>query len=123
MPHRAIICTMRRLSVLTYLALPMMLSCEEALPEHVELTPAAQDVEFAVETPSRNAYKMVGEVTGQAAANDPDAAEYAARNDLRNKAAALGAALVTIDDSIGEPMPLRDKIKVRVYGRAFKSVD
>ncbi len=114
---------MRRLSVLTYLTLPMILSCGEALPEHVELSPAAQDVEFALETPSRNAYKMVGEVTGQAAANDPDAAEYAARNDLRNKAAALGASLVTIDDSVGEPMPLRDKVKVKVYGRAFKSVD
>jgi hypothetical protein len=112
---------MRWLAVLALLAVPM--SCAEDLPEHVELIPGAQDVEFAIEPPSKNGYKMIGEVVGIAAANDPDTAEFAARNDLRNKAAELGATLVTVDDSIGEAMPLRDKIKVKVYGRAFKSID
>ena len=45
------------------------------------------------------------------------------KNDLRNKAAALGASLVTIDESIGETMPLQDKTKVKLAGRAYKSVD
>ena len=77
----------------------------------------------ATEPPSKTTYKMIGEVVGIAAANDPDAAEFAARNDLRNKAAEIGASLVTVDDSIGEAMPLRDKVKVKVYGRAFKALD
>jgi hypothetical protein len=112
---------MRCLAILAFLALSI--SCAEELPEHVALIPGAQDVEFAIEPPSKNSYTMIGEVVGIAAANDPDAAEFAARNDLRNKAAELGASLVTVDDSVGEAMPLRDKIKVKVYGRAFKAID
>jgi hypothetical protein len=112
---------MRWLAILAFLAFPI--SCAEELPDHVALIPGAQDVEFAVEPPSKNNYTMIGEVVGIAAANDPDAAEFAARNDLRNKAAELGATLVTVDDSVGEAMPLRDKIKVKVYGRAFKAID
>jgi hypothetical protein len=112
---------MRWLAILALLTLPV--SCAEDIPEHVELIPGAQDVEFATEPPSKTTYTMIGEVVGIAAANDPDAAEFAARNDLRNKAAEIGASLVTVDDSIGEAMPLRDKVKVKVYGRAFKALD
>src|SRR5580692_626579 len=112
---------MKWLAVLAFLAVPI--SCAEDLPDHVALIPGAENVEFAVEPPSKNGYTMIGEVIGVAAANDPDAAEFAARNDLRNKAAELGATLVTVDDSIGEAMPLRDKVKVKVYGRAFKALD
>ena len=103
--------------------LPFLLSCAEQLPEHIELQPAAEDVDFAMEPPSANAYMLIGEVTGIAAANDPDTAQDAARNDLRNKAAALGACLVTIDEDIGEMMPLQDRTKVKLVGRAYKSVD
>ena len=103
--------------------LPVLLSCFEQLPDHVELHPAAQDVDFAMEPPSSNTFMLIGEVTGVAAANDVDTAQEAARNDLRNKAAALGASLVTIDENIGEMMPLQDKTKVKLVGRAYKSVD
>jgi len=112
---------MRWLAILALLAFSS--SCVEELPDHVDLIPGAQDVEFATETPSKNNYKLIGELVGQAAANDPDTAEFAARNDLRNKASEIGASLVTVDDSTGEAMPLRDKIKVKVYGRAFKAID
>jgi hypothetical protein len=76
-----------------------------------------------VEPPSANSYQLVGNVTGIAAANDLDSAQSAAKNDLRNKAAALGATLVTIDQNTGEPMPLQDKTRVRLVGRAYKAVD
>jgi hypothetical protein len=105
------------------LALPLILACAEALPEHVELTPAAETVEFAMEPPSSNAYNLVGQVVGTAAGKDVEAAQEAAKNDLRNKAAALGASLVTIDENLGEPMPFADKTKVKLVGRAYKSVD
>ena len=103
--------------------LPFVFSCLEQLPEHVELQHAAEDVDFAMEAPSASTFMLIGEVTGVAAANDVDAAQDAARNDLRNKAAALGASLVTIDESVGEMMPFQDKTKVKLIGRAYKSVD
>jgi hypothetical protein len=105
------------------LLLPVLLSCGAELPEHVQLKPAAEDVDFAMEPPSPNSFMLIGEVTGLAAANDPDVAQAAARNDLRNHAAALGASLVTIDESTGEMLPFQDKTKVKLVGRAYKSVD
>jgi hypothetical protein len=111
---------MRRALVLL---LPLVLACAEQLPEHIDLQPAAEDVDFAMEPPSKNTFTLVGKVTGIAAANDLDAAQTAARNDLRNKAAALGASLVTIDENVGEALPLQDKTKVKLVGRAYKSVD
>ncbi len=108
--------------------LPFMLSvllpaCFEQLPDHIQLQPAAEDVDFAMEPPSPGTFMLIGQVTGVAAANDPDVAQSAARNDLRNKAAALGASLVTIDENIGEMMPLQDKTKVKLVGRAYKAID
>jgi hypothetical protein len=111
---------MRRALVLL---LPVVLACFEQLPEHVNLQPAAEDVDFAMEPPSKSTFALIGEVTGVAAANDLDTAQTAARNDLRNKAAALGASLVTIDQNLGEAMLLQDKTKVRLVGRAYRAVD
>jgi hypothetical protein len=111
----------KHLALFTFSA--VLFACAEQIPDHIELQPQAENVEFAVEPPSANTYKLVGQVTGQAAANDLDTAQQAAKNDIRNKAAALGASLVTIDVNLGEPMPLRDKTRVKLVGRAYKSVD
>ena len=97
--------------------------CAQELPDHVVLQPSAENVVVAMEPPSPNTYQLVGQIIGQAAANDLDVAEQAARCDLRNRAAAIGASLVTIDEDLGEPMPLRDKTKVKLVGRAYKSID
>ncbi len=97
--------------------------CAQNLPEKVALEPAAEQVEIAAEPPSANDYKLVGTVTGLAASNDAQLAEHAAKNDLRNKAAALGASLVTIDEDTGEMIPLQAKTKVKVVGRAYKALD
>jgi hypothetical protein len=105
------------------MTLPLLLACAEQLPEHIPLEPAGEAVEFATEPPSPDSYKLVGQVTGEAAANDPEVAQQAAKNDIRNKAAALGATLVTIDDNIGSAVLLQDKTKVKITGRAYKSVD
>lgn len=104
-------------------ALVLVAGCADEFPDHVELVPAGADVEFAAEPPGSGAYQLVGQVTGVAAAHDPEAAQQAARNDIRNKAAALGATLVTIDEDIGEGLPLRDKTKVKLVGRAYRAVD
>ncbi len=109
---------------LAWLVLPAtFFACAEQIPDHIELQPSGESVEFAAEPPGTGAYQLVGPVTGQAAANDPEAAQQAAKNDLRNKAAAMGASLVTIDQDLGEPMPLQEKTKVRLVGRAYKSAD
>ncbi|MGH7438992.1 MAG: DUF4156 domain-containing protein [Polyangiaceae bacterium] len=99
------------------------IGCASDLPDKVALQPSAENVEIAAEPPSPNDYKLVGTVTGAAAANDPQAAEVAAKNDLRNKAAALGASLVTVDEDTGEGIPLQDKTEVKVRGRAYKAVE
>jgi uncharacterized protein DUF4156 len=101
----------------------LLVSCLEQLPEHVALQPAAEGVDFATEAPSPDTFMLIGEVTGLAAANDVDTAQDAAKNDLRNKAAALGASLVTIDENIGQALPLQEKMKVKLIGRAYKPVD
>ena len=111
------------MSHIEVLLLVFLTGCAEPLPEHVVLQPPAETVAFAMEPPSPDTYKLLGIVTGEAAANDLDVAQQAARNDLRNKAAAIGASLVTIDEDLGEPLPLRDKTKVKLVGRAYKSVD
>ncbi len=98
-------------------------SCATTLPDHVPLQPAAESVEIATEPPSASTFSLVGQVTGVAAANDPQVAQQAAKNDLRNKAAALGATLVTIDEDTGEGIPLQDKTKVKLVGRAYKAVE
>jgi hypothetical protein len=105
------------------LLLVLPVGCADQIPDHVVLQPAAEDVYIATEPPSPDGYKMVGQVSGQAEAVDPDVATDAAKNDLRNKAATLGASLVTIDQDIGEPVLLYGKTKVTLTGRAYKSVD
>jgi hypothetical protein len=105
------------------LGLTLLVGCADVIPDHVELVPAGEAVDFVYETPSPSAYKMVGEVKGVALGADAEAAEQAARNDLRNKAGALGATLVSVDQNLGEPVPLVGKTKVTLVGRAFKALD
>jgi hypothetical protein len=111
------------MSHIKVLLLVLLTGCAAELPERVVLQPSGENVAFAMEPPSSDTFKLVGKVTGEAAANDLAVAQQAARNDLRNKAAAIGASLVTIDEDVGEPLPLRDKTKVKLVGRAYKSVD
>ena len=105
------------------LLLPWLFACAGQLPEKVELEPKGENVEFAYETPSPTAYKFVGQVIGQAVSDDLESAQLSARNDLRNKAAAMGAVLVTIDEDTGKAVLLVSKTRVKLVGRAYKPVD
>lgn len=95
--------------------------CAEAIPERVALEPAAEHVEFAAEPPSVDSYKLLGRVDSAAVGTDLETAEQAARNELRNKAATMGASLVTVDENVAEPLPLTYKMKVRLAGRAYQA--
>lgn len=101
----------------------VLLACAGQIPQHVDLQPQAENVDFAYEPPSPDAYKEVGHVKGEALGKDADATLEQAKNDLRNKAAALGAELVTIDENVGTPVPLTDETHVTLTGRAYKPVD
>ena len=114
---------MTSMRCLLLLGFGLLCACTDQIPEHIELAPTGAEVEFVYEPPSPNAYTMVGTVRGVAAGADAEVAQEAARNDLRNKAAALGATLVTIDENLGEPVLLLGKTKVTLVGRAFKAVD
>jgi hypothetical protein len=100
-------------------ALLLLLACEQ-VQEHVVLSPAGAQVEFAAETPSDSVYTMIGPVTGQAAGKNIQEAEVSARNDTRNKAAAMGATLVVIDEDNGSLVRFQDMQEVTIKGRAFK---
>jgi hypothetical protein len=100
----------------------LLIACAE-VPQHVDLQPEAENVEFAYETPSADAYKEVGKVTGLAEGSDEEATTEAAKNDLRNKAAALGATLVTVDENVGNAIPLTNRLRVKLVGRAYKPAD
>jgi hypothetical protein len=97
-------------------------ACAE-VPERVVLQPAAENVDIAPDAPSETAYKLLGKVESEAAATRLEDAETAARNDLRNKAAALGATVVSIDRDLGSPVPLSDKVRVKLVGRAYKPLE
>jgi len=103
--------------------LPSLFACAAQVPEKVELSPGAENVEFAYDKPSADAYKFLGEVVGVAEAKDPEEAQASAKNDLRNKAAAMGAVLVTIDENTGQAVLLVGKTRVKLVGRAYKPVD
>ncbi|HEX3345951.1 MAG TPA: DUF4156 domain-containing protein [Polyangiaceae bacterium] len=105
------------------LLVPLLFACAGQIPEKVDLEPQAENVEFAYETPSPTAYKFIGQVTGVAEANDLEAAQLSAKNDLRNKAAAMGAVLVTIDEDTGKAVLLVSRTRVKLVGRAYKPVD
>jgi hypothetical protein len=111
------------LAVLLASALASGLAACEKVQENVVLSPQGEQVEFAMETPSDSSYAMVGAVEGTAAGATVDDAEQSARNDVRNKAAALGASLVVVDEDDGAGMPYQDKTKVTIKGRAFKQKD
>ena len=105
------------------LLFPWLFACAGQLPEKVELEPQAENVEFAYETPSPTAYKFIGQVIGQAVSNDLETAQVSAKNDLRNKAAAMGAVLVHIDEDTGQAVLLQHTMRVKLVGRAYKPVD
>ena len=105
------------------LACVVSFGCAEALPEHVALEAAAEHVEFAAEPPSPESYKLLGRVESASVGSDLETVEQAARNDLRNKAATMGASLVTVDENLAEPLPLTYKMKVRLVGRAYQALE
>ena len=105
------------------LLLPLLFACADNIPDHVELMPKGEQVDIAYEAPTTAGYVEVGKVTGVAEGTDLEVAHEAAKNDLRNKAAALGAVLVTIDQDLGEGVPLSYRTKVKLVGRAYKPLD
>jgi hypothetical protein len=105
------------------LLFPCLFACAGQLPEKVELSPQAENVEFAFETPSPAAYKFMGQVIGIAESDDLETAQRSARNDLRNKAAEMGAVLVTVDEDTGKAVLLVNRTRVKLVGRAYKPLD
>jgi len=84
------------------------------------LKPEAENVEFAMETPSPDAYVVIGKIDSEAAGKEISDAIESARNDLRNKAAAMGATLVIVDETLPDKDFVREKRIVHMKGRAFK---
>src|SRR4051794_4677974 len=87
---------------------------------HTVLEPTATRVRVVVHEPARGKYRFVGKVNGEALTDDTLAAAECAKNDIRNKAAALGADLVKIDE-VSAPDDSGQIRRVVIFsGRAFK---
>ncbi len=97
--------------------------CAGALPQDVKLSAEGEQVDFAADVPSTDAYTVVGKVKADASGKTIDAAIDSAKNDLRNKAAALGASLLYIDDTKPDQDFTRDLRIAHISARAFKAKD
>jgi hypothetical protein len=87
------------------------------------LSSKGEAVAFAYDTPSGKVARLVGTIKVVNDGREADEAEQFGRNELRNKAAELGASLVTVDQTYGNRRPFQDGVTVTVVGRAFKAVD
>jgi len=89
--------------------------------EEIPVAPTAANVEIVTTEPDRSQYDLVGEVQGEAKASDVGEATQNARNDLKNKAAALGGAMVVLDtNTAANAMDWTGRNKVVLSGRAFR---
>src|SRR4051812_26628714 len=74
-------------------------ACVELPPDHVPLLPQGESVELLAEIPNTDTYEAYGLVVSEASGHGSGEATAAARNGLRNKAAALRATFVSIDEA------------------------
>jgi len=59
--------------------------------------PGASSVKLITKEPPKERWELAGKITGESASDDTVEAAVTAENDLKNKAALLGASLVKID--------------------------
>jgi hypothetical protein len=90
---------MRRRYLLSGFALTSLASCVELPPDRVPLLPQAETVELLAEIPNLDVYESYGFVSSEASGHGSSEATVNARNGLRNKAAALRATFVSIDEA------------------------
>lgn len=90
---------MRQKLLLSVLALTTLASCVELPPDRVPLSSQAESVELLSDIPNTDIYESYGFVTSEAIGKGSGEATTNARNGLRNKAAALRATFVSIDEA------------------------
>lgn len=72
--------------------------CEEPVPQKIVLSSSGEQVELVSESPNTDVYLEIGEVYGRAMGVEKHDAFNAARNALRNAAAAKNGTIVRIDN-------------------------
>ena len=87
------------------------------------LSQQGESVAIAYDTPSQKVAKLIGTIKVVNDGREADEAEQLSKVELRNKAAELGASLVTVDQTYGNRRPFQEGVTVTVVGRAFKAVD
>jgi hypothetical protein len=99
----------------------VLAACAAPLPQNIKLSSDGEQVDFAADVPSTDAYSVVGTLKSDAAGATIDEAIDSAKNDLRNKAAALGASLLYVDDTKPDQQFTKDLRVAHVTARAFKA--
>ena len=93
------------------------------IPDKVELKPEAENVEFAYEAPSPTPTSVWDRSWASPRRTTEEARKRPPRTICGTRPPLSARSLVTIDENTGEPMPLADKTKVKLVGRAYKPVD
>lgn len=112
---------MRRTIQASGIALAALTACVELPPDHIVLLPQAENVEVISEKPNLDVYEQYGTVSGEASGLGATEATVNARNALRNKAAALRATFVGVDDtSVALAWDFSGKTVVTMKGHVYR---
>lgn len=91
--------------------------------QEVALKPEAARIEIIKGELDRNEFEYLGDVSGTSKSKDIEAGNEHARNDLRNKAAAMGAEVVILDtNTAANAMDWTGRTQIVLTGRAFRRV-
>jgi hypothetical protein len=95
--------------------------CWDLPPSSAPLTAEAEDVEILTETPNLDIYESFGDVTADAIGKGSEEAASIARHILRNRAAAMHARFVSVDDAIASfAWDFSGRTIITLRGRAFR---
>lgn len=87
----------------------------------VELSSKARKVQLTKAEPDQSRCKFLGDVAGEAKAKDIADGQKYARNDIRNKTAAMGGNFATLDtNTAANAMDYTGRNKIVLNGRAYR---
>ena len=104
------------------LALPACtLGCLDLPPANVPLSSAGEDVEILTDSPNLDLYESYGDLTVDAIGMGSREAQLSARHLLRNRAGAMHARFVSVDDaSASFAWDFSGRTVVTIRGRVFR---
>lgn len=106
------------------IVISLFLGCIGTASQIITVKTEAMSIELVKSEPDRTKYKFIGDIQGEALSGDVGVSTLNARNDIKNKAYALGADIVVLDSLAAEnTMDYTGRSRVYLTGRAFKLIN